>query len=421
MYSIQCATYNHNHNNGMSMELYGSGDVMGIDPGTGPFYEHPLHMTWFAQWAAHNTVVAGGTSASVPYGGSAGTKRVGQLEMKAMEPQPEAAAVSPFVSFTDSRYLDRSTETNQQRTMALIRTSDKSGYYVDIFRSDHKTRNDYMYHNIGNSLALQTPAGQPIQTQAGKIDLVGDDHPGFHHITDVKATGRYTDDVVAMFTMLDDTTGTRYMKAYMPKNANQQYYTGHSPKAGTAGRYSNLTVPTLMVQNKSEAWTNPFIVVYEPYFEKDGSAIRKVTRLAPENGSDFITLLIDGKDSEQQYVFQGLNRNAQENIATNYNFKGYFGVVSLKNSQIRYMYLGQGKKLAFGDYIIEGQDENSSMHLDFTENGMKITSNQPVKLTFKKKSFTSATLNAQNLPLTQSDSGQSLTIPAVKDGLLTVK
>ena len=223
MYSIQCATYNHNHNNGMSMELYGSGEVMGIDPGIGPYYEHPMHTTYFSQWAAHNTVVAAGTSASVPYSGGAGTKRVGQLEMIAMEPLPEAEAISPYVSFTDSRYFDRSTGTNQQRTMALVRTSGKSGYYVDIFRSDNKLRNDYMYHNIGNNIELFTPQGQAIPVQASKIELVGDDYPGFHHINDVKATGLYHKDIAALFTMNNDSIGVRYMKVTMPSSANRNY------------------------------------------------------------------------------------------------------------------------------------------------------------------------------------------------------
>ena len=418
MYSIQCATYNHNHNNGMAMELYGSGDVMGIDPGTGPFYEHPMHMTYFAQWAAHNTVVAAGSSASVPFYGHAGVKNVGQLEMKAMEPLPEAEAVSPYVSFTDSRYFDQSTETNQQRTMALIRTSNKSGYYVDIFRSDNKTRNDYMYHNIGNSLELLTTGGQSVRMSPGQIELTGDDYPGFRHISDVKSSGKYADDVIAMFTMLNDKSGTRYMKAYIPKNANQNYYTGYSPKTRTAGSYSNLNVPTLMIQNKGEAWTNPFIVVYEPYFEKDGSAIQKVTAI--DCDKDFVTLLVDGKNNEKQYVFQG-NDISLEKSATNYTFKGYFGAISLADQQIRSIYLGQGKKIAFGDYIVESSNDDGAVNFDLSGDEIKISSNQPTEITIKNKGIKSVTLNSNSLEAVTVNSDIKFTVPAVKNGVLILK
>jgi len=117
MYGVQGASYNHNHCNGMAMELYGCGEVMGIDAGTGPNYEHPLHQNYFSQWAAHNTVVTAGSSSSVPFNGGAGRKNIGQVELAVMEPMPGKNAVSPFCSFTDTRYLDISTQTNQLRTM----------------------------------------------------------------------------------------------------------------------------------------------------------------------------------------------------------------------------------------------------------------------------------------------------------------
>ena len=127
MVGVQGATYNHNHCNGMAMELYGLGEVMGIDAGTGPNYEHPLHRNYYSQWAAHNTVVAAGSSSSVPFSGSAGAKSIGQIELAAMEPMPDKEAVSPGYSFTDTRYFDKSTNPNQSRALAIVRTSETTG------------------------------------------------------------------------------------------------------------------------------------------------------------------------------------------------------------------------------------------------------------------------------------------------------
>ncbi|MCL4481541.1 MAG: heparinase II/III-family protein, partial [Bacteroidetes bacterium] len=186
MVGVQGATYNHNHCNGMAMELYGLGEVMGIDAGTGPNYEHPLHRNYYSQWAAHNTVVAAGASSSVPFSGSAGAKNIGQIELAAMEPMPDKAAVSPVYSFTDTRYLDKSTNTNEARTLAIVRTSPTTGYYIDIYRSDNKISNDYVYHNIGDGLTFLNSKREQLKTLACDYPRTDKDYPGFRFFTNVE-------------------------------------------------------------------------------------------------------------------------------------------------------------------------------------------------------------------------------------------
>jgi hypothetical protein len=172
MYLVQGATYNHNHANGMSLELYGAGTVMGIDPGKGLTYEAPMHVNYYAQWAAHNTVVSGGVSASVPYfKGGGGTKKMGQIELQAMEPRADKKAVSPYCSFTDTRYTDISTNTPQQRTLAIIRTSETAGYYIDIYRSANTTSNEYVYHNIGNDVTFLSAGRKPIPVKPAPFPI----------------------------------------------------------------------------------------------------------------------------------------------------------------------------------------------------------------------------------------------------------
>lgn len=116
MFVVQGATYNHNHSNGMSMELYGKGTVMGIDPGNGPAYEHPLHVNYYTQWGAHNTVVAGGSSYSLkPFLGSGGTKEIGEIELLSMELETGNGALSDHISYTYTKYFEGFTKTNQDR------------------------------------------------------------------------------------------------------------------------------------------------------------------------------------------------------------------------------------------------------------------------------------------------------------------
>jgi hypothetical protein len=91
---------------------------------------------------------------------------MGQINLSAMEPMAEKEAVSPNCSFTDTRYTDFSTNTKQQRTLAIIRTSATTGYYVDIFRSANNSSNEYIYHNIGNEVAFLDSGRRPYSVKA---------------------------------------------------------------------------------------------------------------------------------------------------------------------------------------------------------------------------------------------------------------
>src|SRR5690606_15712002 len=262
MYGVQGASYNHNHCNGMAMELYGAGEVMGIDAGTGPNYDHYLHQNYFSQWAAHNTVVAAGSSSSVPVSGGAGKKNIGQIELAAMEPLPGKDGVSPFHSFTDTRYVDKSTGTHQLRTMGIVRTSDSTGYYVDIYRSDNQISNDYVYHNIGDSFVFYDQDDRPLRMDSTQYLLVGDDHPGFRYFSNVEKKENVTKSLKGVFHAENRTGEELFMYVHLPGGPNKTYYRATSPTAKTAGRqYAHKRLPLFTIRTEKEAWTEPFISV----------------------------------------------------------------------------------------------------------------------------------------------------------------
>ena len=78
-----------------------------------------------------------------------------------MEPKVGTKGVSPYHSFSQTSFEDNGgekAEATQERTLALIRTSPTTGYYVDVFRSKSKLPNefhDYLYHNIGDDLVFE--------------------------------------------------------------------------------------------------------------------------------------------------------------------------------------------------------------------------------------------------------------------------
>ena len=116
MVGVQGATYAGNHANGMSADFYGAGRVMGADPGIGRNLNDTMHIKYYSQWAAHNTVIAAGSSSPEKiYKGGGTAKAIGQIELTAMEPMPDSAAVSPDCSFMNTHYLEPYTRTNEDR------------------------------------------------------------------------------------------------------------------------------------------------------------------------------------------------------------------------------------------------------------------------------------------------------------------
>ena len=80
-----------------------------------------------------------------------------------MEPSVGEKAISEEFSYTLTKYYDGSTKTNQDRLLSILRIDEKHGFYVDFYRSDNAISNDYLYHNIGDSVALYTQDGKVLK------------------------------------------------------------------------------------------------------------------------------------------------------------------------------------------------------------------------------------------------------------------
>ncbi len=381
MYGVQGASYNHNHCNGMAMELYGRGEVMGIDAGIGPNYEHYLHQNYFSQWAAHNTVIAAGRSASTPFSGGAGKKNIGQVELAAMEPMPGDSGVSPFHSFTDTRYVDRSTETNQLRTMGIVRTSDSTGYYIDIYRSDNEISNDYIYHNIGDTFIFSGLEGNALGTKPTEYPLSGDDYPGFRFFSDVETAENVGGNFKGVFQAKNREGNEVFMHVFFPESS-KTYYRATSPAVKTAGRqYANKRLPLFAIRSEKEAWNEPFICVYEPSMVEGGGTIISVEKITELCNGESTVIQVQHADGSKQLIFQG-NDSAAAVTGDNFSFSGFFGVISLDvNGVLEQLYLGEGTDIAYDGVRITaaGTPGSAWMQLEDKE-GYSIFNNKPVTI-----------------------------------------
>ncbi|MDR1221470.1 MAG: heparinase II/III family protein [Tannerella sp.] len=354
MYVVQGASYNHNHANGMAMELYGKGAVTGADPGNGPNYDHPMHTDYYAVWAAHNTVVAAGRSSSVPRvreGG--GTKRIGRIELVAMEPEPKAKAASANFSYTDTKYYEMSTQTHQQRTMAIIRTSDSTGYYLDIYRSDNDISNDYLYHNEGDELLLLDEEEAPLSTSPASYPAVEEDIPGLRFLKNAKTAGLCKKPVIARFISAQSNGGARIMDVRMPASGNKYYYTARAPETKTvAAPYNRLPTPVLTIRTEGDvnAWKDPFIAAYEPYRNTRKGEIKSISRKLFDDGNRVVVHVKRKQGEETVMHATGHNRDFR---LDNLTFTGDFGIFSSKNDREYSFYTGRGRVIGNTNYTLK--------------------------------------------------------------------
>ncbi|WP_298551272.1 heparinase II/III family protein [uncultured Algibacter sp.] len=358
----------HGHAEGMNIELYGEGQVLGVDHGR-KNYGQDLHENYSRIFAAHNTVIVNGSSQ-----GEGGWVNLGinTVKLISMEPEVGKEGVSPYHSFSQTSFVDdkgEKAEAKQERTLALIRTSPTTGYYVDVFRSKSKLPNeyhDYLYHNIGDKLIFEntdmgfkkTPNRYMANTNVDWIQNKKYRNPGWHFFKDVKTSKTYDKAVKATFATKRLSPGEIFMQLHIPSFKNRSYTKVKAPITFEAPKpYGNLPTPTLVIRNKGEAWKNPFVVVYEPFSKSEGSSVKSVNKIE-ENGvykGLKVETFVSSKKMTQYIITQSKNQ-VFKNEALNFYFKGTFAIISLdENEVLKSIYIGEGEKLKFkNEEIVTG-------------------------------------------------------------------
>lgn len=386
MFVVQGASYNHNHSNGMSMELYGKGTVMGIDPGNGPTYEHPLHVNYYTQWGAHNTVVAGGTSYSLkPFLGSGGKKDIGEIELLSMEPEVGCKALSDQISYTYTQYLEGFTKTNQNRLMSIFRVDNEHGFYVDIYRSDHSVCNDYLYHNIGEQVELSDFSGNMIKmSSVDSYPTIGKDYPGFRYFTSVRTSGMFEEGVHAVFSVEHLPAGSGYMHMWMPATSGVSYFTALGLEAKTAmSSYRTKKVPLVSIRMEGPAEKEPFMVVYEPTSVKEGGIIHSVERLPISSVSAATALKVKDKEGGV-YIFGNSNKGKAE-IKGGQTFMGDLAVFA-ETKEKNILYLGNGECVENNDFLVTCEKGmKGDVTLEYSDERLLIRSNVPIVVKIKNE------------------------------------
>ena len=363
--------YAHNYHlsaNGLAMQLYGKGWALAPDASGYESY-------WADDYGYHQS--ATGSNTILP--GYA----AGEIHINAAEPAVDSGSftstrqISPTVSFADVSAGEK------RRMVAMIRTSPTTGFYVDIFRSDLND-NDYLYHNLGDALSLTDGDGTALPFIPAN-DLGTKYNKGYKYFRDI-AKAPLAKDLKARWT-ITQTTPAINMDMWMMGAPNRELYNLIAPYTSITDNVTpnkvnvapDSTHAIIVRQTNRNAWSTPFISVFEPYSGNDKS-ISKIGGLA--SGKGFNALLVESKslNNRKEIILYGIDDSLH--TIGNEHFTGTFGVISEDASGIVSLYLGKGKLLQKGNYKLAATgSETISAGLEITSEGYVYSSDHPTIIT----------------------------------------
>ena len=344
MASVNASLGNHQHANGISLELYGKGYVLGPDAGIGrTLYSGLDYLEYYSQMPAHNTVVVDGVS-SYPVMMSQHAFKVVASYPEVSKEQPASKKLSEKklsiqkdselkdkITYATVSFIEPETQAQQQRTTAIVKTSAKGGYYIDVFRSKKKEggdkTHDYFYHNLGQEMKVMDAAsGLSLDMKrTEELAFAGGHLYAYSYIYD-KKSAKMQNSVKTQFVtkILDDKVveamgGQREitMTMWMKKDENRTIFQALSPVNLEYERMPNQPykvdeqpVLTFVARQKGEAWNHPFVCVYEPSSDTEPGDIASVDFFTPSEPSA-VGIIVKLKDGTEQRIVCSENGKVQ--------------------------------------------------------------------------------------------------------------
>lgn len=368
----------HGHASGMNMELYGQGHVLGTKGGRGN-YGSEIHENYYRLFAGHNTVIVNGASQGA---GKWVNLAINTVKTEALEPLPSKVPVSSKYSFTTSSFVDDksdNTQAQQQRTLAIVRTSATTGYYVDVFKSKSTLPNqfhDYVYHNVGDELIFETsdkdfvtkPDEKRYQASATKAWKQNAEYrnPGWHYFKNVETSGVYEKSLNVTFVAKALEKEPVNMTLFIPGAVGREYTKVMAPPSSESGSiYSKKLTPTLLIRQNGDAWNKPFAVVFESSTGNKAldstslSSVKEVTNIYKNDVFKglIVNSVVNLKPIKQIIIMQQNDTDVYEDASI--KFKGKYAVVTFNNKfEMTELYVGSGTSFSFKNFHLKSSDNN---------------------------------------------------------------
>jgi hypothetical protein len=392
MLQMYAGQFNHNHFNGSAMELYGPGGGIIIDPGIG--YGYPF----VSDSLAHNTVIVNNTSGSK-------TERnikdrfateMNQQLLLAMEPMPRQKAISKNCQFTQVYYYDenKKSRADQQRLMALVRTSPKTGFYVDVFRSVSRNKGEqihdyFLYFGRSGKVEFldknnKTIEMIPTKETPGKKD--------YKHFSSLKRSNSKFNQLIARFSSKEKNntkavTGNIWLNGGDKRSVFQMIV----PSLAFKNRDKKLLkkesfAPGIAVRNIGPTWDNPFVGIFE--FTRNSKSTNLISSVKnikwDDEKNNSVGLVVSHKaDKNKEIIIATADRNILVK-GNGIKFNGRFAVISQNNKDLKYIYMGAGQMIEFGAFQVKSiNGESIGVNLTLKDKKLFYSSTGPFRLSIK--------------------------------------
>ena len=296
------------------------------------------------------------------------------------------------ITFADVYFLEPESRSDQNRLTSIISTGENTGYYVDIFRSKKQQGgerfHDYFYHNLGQELFIQDIKGN-------HLDLKTNDEMGFAggHLFALdymwdKKSAKTDDNYQAIWKMSYPDGNHVYMNLWMKGYEGREVFSIKAPPCRAFRNNNDFPYEvnkapflTIAARQHGEAWSRPFVSVFEPTTESEGSSIESIQYFSPDDkskvSSDFVGIIVESKSGRVDYIFSSIEDEVvsykdMKTIAT-------YAVVSEQGDDFT-LFMGNGYSIESNGLKIETKDKSNAI-LEFKSGEYYFTCDKPVTVT----------------------------------------
>jgi len=391
MISEAASLGNHMHSNGITMELYGKGYILGPDAGIGDGYFSQDYAEYYSQFLAHNTVIVDGISRYPEMKSNHG------FDVAASYPKSEEKDnIYSGITFSDVSFLEPETQSDQNRLMSIIRTDSEHGYYVDIFRSKKQKggdkMHDYIYHNLGQKMSLTDAlSGDSLNLKPTEELAFAGGHLGAYSYFYNKKSAFTDKNVKTTFTMAMPDGDNISMNMWIKGEKDREVFSVLAPYTESMARtpmpYDLKNSPTLtfVARQNGEAWTRPFVSIFEPSSKDEPSNIASVSYFGTNTkAKDFVGVIVESQNGRKDYIFssESASKAAYNNMAA----QARYAVIGLSDNGNRILFMGHGCMLKDNVCTIE-TTEAVNVVLEKKQGKWFYSSDTPCKITISGKIY----------------------------------